>query len=380
MKQAVAALRFITACLGDQRQVDHVSDLRKEIVTGNPAWETLVWLANNHLLAPALWAALVKMNLADELPADLQDYLQELHRLNTHRNARLQAQLLEAVQQLNNAAIVPVLLKGAVHLVTDIYDDRGARMMTDLDLLIPPEYMDRALDALHVLGYRANAGDVVSFEDHRHCTPLFRPGDFGALEVHHQLVSDRIADTLPTSVALAQAKSVAFRGLSIKVLSPTHRVMLNILHSQIIDQHHARGVIPLRSLHEVAAETAAASVPLDWAAIAEPMVDRGWKRILTSYCYLAHRLFGAPLPHDIRVNAFDRLYYLRVCGQLRWQWLDVLAHRLQRSSRENMQRRYGCRDDWLSINHMRLLDAKKRLSNRLARSSNSHQSRKSGQQ
>jgi len=116
-----------------------------------------VSLANNHLLTPAMWVVLKKKNLTDELPDELRDYLRELHQLSKERNAQLRAQLLEAVRQLNRIDITPVLLKGAMHLVTDVYGDTGAQIMTDIDLLVPREKINECLPALHGLGLERDA-------------------------------------------------------------------------------------------------------------------------------------------------------------------------------------------------------------------------------
>ena len=92
-----------------------------------------------------------KKGMTEELPEELHTYLDDLHQLNRERNAQLQAQLLEAVQQLNSIDITPVLLKGAMHLVTDMYGDSGARIMSDVDLLVPREDTERCMAALQEL-------------------------------------------------------------------------------------------------------------------------------------------------------------------------------------------------------------------------------------
>ena len=156
MNPQIAALQFITRCLADDARPESISALRTAIHSGQLSWKAVVSLANNHLLTPAMWVLLTKKNLTDKLPDELRDYLRELHQLSKERNAQLRAQLLEAVRQLNRIDIAPVLLKGAMHLVTDVYGDPGARIMSDIDLLVPGENIEDCLTALHGLGYEAD--------------------------------------------------------------------------------------------------------------------------------------------------------------------------------------------------------------------------------
>jgi hypothetical protein len=365
MNQRLAALRFITLCLSDERP-ETTEGLRAQIGAGTLSWELVVGLANNHLLTPALWVALDRRGLTENLPEDLGQYLRELHSLNAQRNNRLQAQLLETVTQLNAVNIVPVLLKGAMHLVSDIYPDKGVRIMSDIDLLVAREDIDRCLTALHQLGYQAEPDSAHDYPDnHHHCAPVFRPGDYGSVEIHRELTEGG-ATILPAHIALAHAEPVTFRGLSMKVLSPTHRTLHNILHSQITDHNYASGRLPLRSLYEVASENAACADRLDWSALHTRMRRRNGK-VLRNYLYLAQRLFGMPLPPAVPMRPDCQLFYLRCCAQFMWDWADTWGVRMGRFSVDSICRKYACKDHWLTVNRARLREAQRRIANRLWR-------------
>ena len=110
MNPQIAALQFITHCLSNDVRPESISALRTAIHSEKQPWEAVVSLANNHLLTPAMWVALKKKNLTAELPDELRDYLHELHQMSKERNAKLRAQLLEAVRRLNRIDITPCLL------------------------------------------------------------------------------------------------------------------------------------------------------------------------------------------------------------------------------------------------------------------------------
>ena len=88
MNGNLAALRFLTHCLACKNPAQTAS-LQSEIRSGDVPWESVASLANNHLLTPALWVALLDKNLAEELPEDFRDYLYELHELSKERNEKL---------------------------------------------------------------------------------------------------------------------------------------------------------------------------------------------------------------------------------------------------------------------------------------------------
>jgi len=367
MNPQIAALQFITRCLSDDARPESIAALRTAIHSGQLPWEAVVSLANNHLLTPAMWVVLNKKNLTDELQDELRDYLCELHQLSKERNAQLQAQLLEAVRQLNRIDIAPVLLKGAMHLVTDVYGDTGARIMTDIDLLVPREKVDGCLTALHGLGYEAEEDIHNDYhEDHHHCAPLFRPGDYGSLEIHRSLTESPYVDILPTEVGLADAQPLNFQGLSMRVLSPTHRLLHNILHSQLVDHNYADGIIPLRSLHEVVTESAANQERVDWSIIQSRMEQHNRGNALRAYLYMAHKLFGMSFPEGVEKTLSSRLYYQRCCAQLSWQWVNEWGQRLGRYSADMMQKRYGCGNGWIAVNRARFRQLRGRVSISLA--------------
>jgi len=354
MNPQIEALQFICRCLADDARPESSSALRTAIHSGQLPWEAVVSLANNHLLTPAMWVVLNKKNLSDELPDELRDCLRELHQLSKERNAQLQTQLLEAVRQLNRIDITPVLLKGAMHLVTDLYGDSGARIMTDIDLLVPREKIDECLTALHGLGYEAEQ-DIHSdyHEDHHHCAPLFRPGDYGSLEIHRGLTDSPTVDILPTETGLAEAQPLEFQGLCMKVLSPTHRLLHNILHSQLVDHNYADGIIPLRSLHEVITESTANQKCVDWSIIQSRMEQHKRGNALRAYLYMAHTLFGMPFPEGMGKTLPSRLYYQRCCAQLSWELANEWGLRLGRYSTDTMRKRYGCGNGWVAVNWAR---------------------------
>ena len=354
MNKQLAALDFTTRALRDDLQTN-TDTLRAEIRAGQPPWEAVVSLANNHLLTPALWVALNDKGLADDLPEDLHHYLQELHQLSVERNRHLRLQLLEAVRQLNTAGIVPVLLKGAKHLVTTIYADPGVRIMSDIDLLVSRADITPAYSTLQQLGYRPIEDVHGDYHDeHHHCAPLFRHGDYASVEIHRNLAEEPYETILPTAMVLAELEPLEIEGTRMKVLSPTHRILHNIIHSQLVDHLHDNGIIPLRSLHEVVTEQSKYEADVDWLTIHKLMDRHRRTRALCAYLYMAHKLFAMPRPAETRPALASRLYYRRCRAQLTWRQAHEWGLRLGRYSPDMMNECYACGSGWLAVNRSRI--------------------------
>jgi len=362
VKPQLVALDFITRALSTA-QPTTTDSLHVEIHAGQLPWEAVVSLANNHLLTPALWVALQNKDLAGELPEDLRNYLQELHGMSLERNRHLRVQLLEAVRQLNAVGIVPVLLKGAKHLVTTIYTDPGIRIMSDIDLLVRREEIIPSLGALQKLGYEPIEDVHGDYHDeHHHCAPLFRPGDYGTLEIHRKLAEQPYENILPTEMALAELEPLEVEQACMEVLSPTHRILHNIVHSQLIDHHHDDGIIPLRSLHEVVTEQSAGNGSVDWQTIKARMKHHRRDRVLRAYLFMAHELFNMPLLTETGASLASRLHHQRCRAQLRWQWARQWGLRLGRYSPDMMNERYGCGSGWMAVNRSRMRQLAGRIS------------------
>lgn len=352
MNTRLTALDFITRVLGSEASND---SLRTEITTGQPPWEMVVSLANDHLLTPALWVALNNRSLTNDLPEELTQYLHELHRLSCERNRQLRLQLLEATRQLNTAGITPVLLKGARHLVTTVYADPGIRIMTDIDLLISRADIPAALDTLQQLGYEPDEDVHGDYHDeHHHCAPLFRPDDYGTLEIHRHLMEPPYAAILPLDKVLSEREALEVEGARMQLLSPTHRLLHNIVHSQLVDHHHDGGIIPLRSLHEVVTEQSVNGRHVDWTMIDRQMMHHKRTRVLRAYLFMAHTLFGMPFPSQAQPTLGARLYYQRCRAQLRWRWAWRWGLRIGRYSADMMNERYACGHGWAGVNRSRV--------------------------
>jgi hypothetical protein len=274
-------------------------------------WDGLLEVANSAFLTPALCLALGDERLSAAVPVNVAAYLAELSRLNRVRNQRLKGQLAEIVTALNDRGIAPVLLKGAGVLFARNDGYAASRMVTDLDILIPPAQAQIALAALAERGYRRLSDRA---------PPPHTLGDFtraqdaGAVDLHIALLTE--PRLLPVDETLARAVVHVVDGRQARVLAPTDRVLHLLLHDLVQDQGLHDGRLNIRHLHEFA-HLAAGAAPIDWAAIREHLARHRLHTALDLWLLAAGAFFATRIPPQAAPSLGARLLFWRALGQLR---------------------------------------------------------------
>ena len=113
-------------------------------------WDYFLEVANYHGICPLLYYNLVKSN--KHVPAKVLKHLREKYYLNTIRNELFYDELGQILEALRDANIEVIVLKGAV-LAETIYQEKGLRPFSDIDLLIRKDSLNRAEKELIGLGY-----------------------------------------------------------------------------------------------------------------------------------------------------------------------------------------------------------------------------------
>ena len=243
---------------------NYAPGLSERLTAATVDWRGLCWLAGCHLVTPSLAGALQRKGLFDQLPLEVQDYLATLQDLNRERNQTLREQLVIIADALNRIGIQPVLLKGAITLTSGQYPGAEDRVLGDLDLLVPNQYMDIATKAIKGLGYQiaepvfspwALPGDLKQKNqpDHdHHERPLFHPTLPVKVELHRRILADQKDDAY-----LREAMKVKpfnfVEGSIVLIPDSATRVLHNLLHSQITDKQRLKKILNLRQILEFAA-------------------------------------------------------------------------------------------------------------------------------
>lgn len=280
-------------------------------------WAPVLAFANAHFLGPALHSSLTEAGRLDDLPADVSEYLTLLHRLNGDRNEALRRQIIELLGALNAVEVVPMLLKGGLALFLPIYADRAARMLRDVDILVPAPQVGRTVEALARLGYEP----IARYEPgHNAYGDFARPHDAGAVDLHIELVETPYL--LPAADAWRRALACeAAPGIFFAAPHPSDMALHHLLHAQIhYTGNFYRGVLELRQLHEFA-RLVDHWPDIDWGAIAARLARHRLAVSLESYTLAARRLFGCRWPLPAPPSKRASIHCRRCLVQLRRPFL-----------------------------------------------------------
>lgn len=270
-------------------------------------WSSLLATANQALVTGILAA-----RIGDRAPREAKAFLGTIHRRARERNSRLARQLDEAVTALNGAGIQPILLKGTAVLRT-AGSSYGARILSDLDIMVPARSMATARQCLEAIGYRLWLSEDSPFAPMNLC----REQDVGMVDLHCRTkirypgfdFEDLVGDCAEVGLGRARAW----------LPSPTSQALILILHDQLQERDYWRGLVDLRHLLDIA-ELARTSAGIDWARLAVHF-PRGYPRnALDVQLSTLELLFGVPVPLPHRPG-WTGFQLSRRIFQLRWPYL-----------------------------------------------------------
>jgi len=331
--------KFICHCLAPFYNEEGLADIRSQLVQADVSMEWVIDIANDYFVTPGLWSGLKSKGLETLLDEEPFRYLHTLHAMNLERNTHLRHQLIEAVRALNTAGIKPLLLKGSGQLLQHIHNDIGSRIMSDLDMLIPIEQIPDATNALIDIGYREADIDYDTQKLH-HCTPLIRPGDYGPIELHRRALHNEISHVLPTRQIWEDAQLNSVDDIYFFLPSPTHSILICMLHSQKFNSQYDPRQFNLRALQDLAAIAMRYSEEIDWSMIHCMTKDHGLNYLAGAHLLSAHRLLGMPLPSGMMPGSLSRLLHIVSFGSMNCSTVECLSRRVLKLSAHQICRRY----------------------------------------
>lgn len=206
-------------------------------------WDATIALANRALVTPALAERCL---VAGENPQEVRDFLQAVATRSRLRNLRLRDQLIEAATALNGEGITPLVFKGAAflagsgHLICN-------RIFADLDLMVDPDELPRAIKALAAIGYSRDGTDSgQSSSERAENADLSRDGDVGGIDLHVRLKTP-YPQYAKTQLA-ENCRSVSVGAARVLLPSPALHAAIIVMHDQLQERDYWRGLLDLRHL------------------------------------------------------------------------------------------------------------------------------------
>ena len=224
---------------------------------------------------------------------------------------------------------------------SEVINDLDTRIMSDLDILIPPEQLSAALDALTEKGYKELE---VSYDPAKlhHWAPLMRPGEYGTIELHRQALNRFVTQVIPTKKIWQAAKSMTKDGVLYFLPSPTHSILICMLHSREFNLSDDPRQFNLRALHDLAATGTRYPAEIDWLKVHRHMKNHGLGYVAEAQLLATKRLLGMHLPTAIMPGPSARLHHFISLAAMKWSLIELLSRRIYDFSAFQIRQRYGC--------------------------------------
>ena len=239
-------------CLTPNEHPGFRLEMIERIESDSIDWEQFVTLCSNHLILPAIYLKFKSQELLPFLPEELAEHLKYVYELNVSRNNQIRIQIQVLTELLNQQNIYPVYLKGAGHLLDDLYSDPGERIMGDIDFLVPEKDYLLSARLLESHGYStvSRVANYTNIGTLKHYPRLSNPDFTAVVEIHRIPVHEK--ELRWFNAEIIDRKKLTVESLKgCYVLSNEHKIILNFIHSQISNKGHVYGVVSFRDLYDL---------------------------------------------------------------------------------------------------------------------------------
>jgi len=257
-------------------------------------------------------------------PAELLREAGHARRAAAARWLRLRFELQNLVREFTQNEVEFVILKGAV-LAFMAYPDSSLRSVSDVDLLVRPESLAKALKLIKDAGFKcpkrfefANPLIVKDFvvPGEEISLPLEKPGTQALLEVHTQLESAEPWFPVPTAKVWEHVEKADWNDLYIPVLD-AHEFLFHLVLHLSRGHFFSLGLRPLLDIHlwvELQAKR------LDWDWIRGESVGRGYRDWMYLTLKMVRDSFATEIPPEFfrrtevppKLNQLESLAYEQI--------------------------------------------------------------------
>jgi Uncharacterised nucleotidyltransferase len=259
------------------------------LISGDVNWNHLLSEARSLEISPILWWAFKDLDVSP-VPQDVVAQFKLEYKQNFARNIVLADRLAWLCRTFNENAIPFVPVKGLI-LADQTFPSEGLRSLCDLDVLIQPESLSKAVQILSQNGLSLSGTDLIYEVDLEKQRDLKFVGTLKGfdyvLELHWKFKDTFLK--LQQDVVWNNLVDYEWSGLKLRVFSPE----LTLLH--LIHHLHYQG-FTLKILMDVAATLKTYESSLDWDQVLRlaDSFKMKWCVYLALEC--ASRLIDHPYP------------------------------------------------------------------------------------
>lgn len=322
------------------------TELKDIMLSQDTPWDEIIDFANQHLLIPALHDALQQKDLIKLVKNEkMVEYLSTVYEFNRIRNEAILVQVQEICHLFAEIDVTPVLLKGASALSEGHYHSIGARVMVDLDILVPEDKIFKCIELLKSKGkYKLIDEEKSSWsiDDHHHYLRIYNDDGVAALELHHHALAKEAYPYLTDQKLMEHVRKSKIID-NAYVIEPTFEFYHAFLHSEISSYAHTNNTFRLRHLQQAAIIATVCQKEMNWNLLEAEAEKHGISSIWGDYLYIQKRLFEVDIPPEMigsQKHFQDCIYLIENNGEKKTMALFYFTRLKQVLSYEDLKKRY----------------------------------------
>ncbi len=264
-----------------------------ELLSTPLRWPVIMERARSHQVFPLVYRNLNDLGFSG-VPEAVQSGLKSLYLANALRNQLLAEELARVLSLLGDAGIPVIPLKG-VPLAQSLFGDPAARVCGDIDILVPPADVLRAIDLILASGYRNEIShpyfSKLALRHGRHFSVVREGrGVSFVLEVHWILVQHSSKNAEGVRDLWAGTITQAYFGVQARSLSPEWEFLYLCMHAA---DHDWQVLKWLADIHQIVL-----SGTVNWRKAMEEAERLELGPVIRQTLAVASLLLGTPLPAD----------------------------------------------------------------------------------
>jgi len=273
--------------LAQKKADEKIQDQANQLCSLHLDWDRLVRRSLEEDVYPLVYHNLRTLR-GVSIPQSSMEQLKRLYSMNSLRVDMLRAELQKILVEFSAHDIHVIPLKG-IALAESLYGDAYLRASVDIDILIQPGTVRRAVEILVSLGYSAAAFDVgMDFKSNAHDHMLEKTlGSFVVLvELHWAIMWGSALDRTALDLIWKTAFPKSFLGVSVRSLSPEWELLF-------LAGHAARSLWDqLKSLVDIAERS---DMPdIEWNSFWKMSSIAGWNRAVRWSLLASNHVLGRP--------------------------------------------------------------------------------------
>lgn len=275
-------------------------------------WQKVIELSSGWLVIPALYNNLEKQQLWEHIPEDIFLYLKTVHEMSEERTISMQADIRKVYGYLREHNIPVIALKGAAYHVNKLYNGVTFRIESDIDLLIPDNYLTKSYSLLKSNGFYAPKEHEKQWEKRPvgHHLPALLNKSGVEVEIHQFLYPYRLTTLLSSAEVWDDA--IKYDNLPASP-SPTHMIMLILLHSVMGDNGYCSHTLSLRVAQDTLLIRNQYEDEIDWQFIEVRFKAAHLLYIPSTYFHAMEYFFNIPAPANFKKTWRTSLFIQHMC-------------------------------------------------------------------